>query len=184
MIQFDREHQVFKIDTKNTSYVMGVVSGRYLAHIYYGKYIESTDLGYVLDLDSSSLQDAVFNEGEKVTLLDRLPFEYSFAGTGDFRQSCLAVTSSAGQQGVELVYDSYEIFKGKPGLDGLPATFGDNAETLEVTLRDEVLNIRVVLSYSVFADSDALMRSCRVFNDSTEDVYLDCALSACLELGG
>lgn len=184
MIQFDREHQVFKIDTKNTSYVMGVVSGRYLAHIYYGKYIESTDLGYVLDLDSSSLQDAVLNEGEKVTLLDRLPFEYSFAGTGDFRQSCLAVTSSAGQQGVELVYDSYEMFKGKPGLDGLPATFGDNAETLEVTLRDEVLNIRVVLSYSVFADSDALMRSCRVFNDSTEDVYLDCALSACLELGG
>ena len=35
MIQFDREHQVFKIDTKNTSYVMGVVSGRYLAHFYY-----------------------------------------------------------------------------------------------------------------------------------------------------
>ena len=60
MIQFDREHQVFKIDTKNTSYVMGVVSGRYLAHIYYGKYIESTELGYVLNLDSSSLQDAVF----------------------------------------------------------------------------------------------------------------------------
>ena len=35
MIQYDRENQIFKIDTKGTSYVMGVVSGKYLAHLYY-----------------------------------------------------------------------------------------------------------------------------------------------------
>lgn len=183
MIQYDRENQIFKIDTKGTSYVMGVVSGKYLAHLYYGSYLDTTNLGYILDLDTDSLPDAVLNEGEKVTLFDKLPFEYSFAGIGDFRQSCLAVTSSAGQQGVELVYDSYEMLQGKPGLDGLPATFGDNAETLKITLKDTVLNIRIVLSYSVFADSDALMRSCQIFNDSTEDVFLDRVLSACLELG-
>lgn len=65
MIQFDREHQIFKIDTKGTSYVMGVVSGKYLAHLYYGSYLESTNLGYVLDLDTESLPDAVLNEGKR-----------------------------------------------------------------------------------------------------------------------
>lgn len=84
---------------------------------------------------------------------------------------------------MELVYDSYEMLSGKPELDGLPAVFGDNAETLKITLKDVVLDIRVVLSYSVFADSDALMRSCRVFNDGAEDIFLDRVLSACLELG-
>ncbi len=183
MIQFDREHQVFKIDTPHTSYVMGVVSGKYLSHIYYGNYIKTCDMGYLLDLGTDFLQEASLDEGEKVTLLDRLPFEYSFAGIGDFRQSCLEVVSSEGQRGVELVYDSYEMISGKPELTGLPAAFGGGAETLQITLKDPVLKLRVVLSYSVFADSDALMRSCQVINDGTEDVFLERVLSACLDLG-
>lgn len=183
MIQFDREHQVFKIDTPHTSYVMGVVSAKYLSHIYYGNYIKTCDMGYLLDLGTDFLQEASLDEGEKVTLLDRLPFEYSFAGIGDFRQSCLEVVSSEGQRGVELVYDSYEMISGKPELTGLPAAFGGGAETLQITLKDPVLKLRVVLSYSVFADSDALMRSCQVINDGTEDVFLERVLSACLDLG-
>ncbi len=183
MIQFDREHQVFKIDTPHTSYVMGVVSGKYLSHIYYGNYIKTCDMGYLLDLGTDFLQEASLDKGEKVTLLDRLPFEYSFAGIGDFRQSCLEVVSSEGQRGVELVYDSYEMISGKPELTGLPAAFGGGAETLQITLKDPALKLRVVLSYSVFADSDALMRSCQVINDGTEDVFLERVLSACLDLG-
>ena len=180
-ITFDEKAQVFKIDTEHTSYAMGVLGGTYLTHLYYGKKLQSTDLGYLLDFDEE-LKEVPLVEGQKVALLERPPFEYSFGGVGDFRQSCLEVTNKDGFSGVELVYDSYEIYQEKRGLTGLPATFGENGETLCITLKDGCLGLRVKLSYSVFADNDALIRSVEVINDGEEVLYLNKVLSACLDM--
>lgn len=122
------------------------------------------------------------NLREKVSFLDTYPMEYSFGGTGDFRESCITVTTEDGQQGLDLAYGGYRIYDGKEPLNGLPATWGTNSETLEITLEDEPTGIQVQLSYSVFADSDALVRSVKVINAGDQAVSLDGVLSACLDM--
>lgn len=122
------------------------------------------------------------NLREKVSFLDTYPMEYSFGGTGDFRESCITVTTEDGQQGLDLAYVGYRIYDGKEPLNGLPATWGTNSETLEITLEDEPTGIQVQLSYSVFADSDALVRSVKVINAGDQAVSLDGVLSACLDM--
>ena len=88
-----------------------------------------------------------------------------------------------GKTGVELFYDSYKIIAGKPALDGLPATFGDGAQTLCITLKDDVLKLEVELRYSVFEGNDAVIRSAVITNYGDKPLYIEKVLSACLELG-
>ena len=56
----------------------------------------------------------------------------------------------------ELFYDSFQVKKGKPALEGLPASFGkeDEVETLIIVCKDSVLGLKVELSYSVFEKQD------------------------------
>lgn len=183
MIFFDEKEQIFKIDTENTSYVMGIVDGKYLVHIYYGKKLSGTHLAYLLDMDEEYITDIHMNKGEKSAFLDRLPMEYPTSGMGDFRQSCIEVSENIGKYGTELFYDSYKIVEGKPELEGLPSTFGDGAQTLCITLKDEILKLKVELRYSVFEGNDAITRSVIVSNYGTNPLYIEKALSACLELG-
>ena len=83
--------------------------------------------------------------------------EYPTSGMGDFRQSCIEVAEDIGKYGVELYYESYEIIDGKPELEGLPSTFGDDVQTLCINLKDDILKLEVELRYSVFAGNDAVM---------------------------
>ncbi|MFR2592114.1 MAG: alpha-galactosidase [Butyribacter sp.] len=183
MIVFDGKENIFKIDTENNSYVMGIIDEKYLVHIYYGKKLSGTHLAYLLDMDQEYLNDIHINYGEKSSFLDRLPMEYPTAGMGDFRQSCIEAADTIGKTGVELFYDSYKIIAGKPALDGLPATFGDGAQTLCITLKDDVLKLEVELRYSVFEGNDAVIRSAVITNYGDKPLYIEKVLSACLELG-
>lgn len=183
MIVFDGKENIFKIDTENNSYVMGIIDEKYIVHIYYGKKLSGTHLAYLLDMDQEYLNDIHINYGEKSSFLDRLTMEYPTAGMGDFRQSCIEAADTIGKTGVELFYDSYKIIVGKPALDGLPATFGDGAQTLCITLKDDVLKLEVELRYSVFEGNDAVIRSAVITNYGDKPLYIEKVLSACLELG-
>ena len=114
--------------------------------------------------------------------MDTFPMEYSFTGTGDYRESCFTVLSKGGFRTTELIYDSHEILPFKPGLQGMPASFGDAVTTLLIHLVDKVLNIRVTLAYSVFEDADVIVRSASVQNESDDTVYLERVFSACLDM--
>ena len=65
MIVFDGKENIFKIDTENNSYVMGIIDEKYLVHIYYGKKLSGTHLAYLLDMDQEYLNDIHINYGEK-----------------------------------------------------------------------------------------------------------------------
>ena len=181
MISYDYNTNIFQLDTDNTSYVIGLTDGKYVGHVYYGKRLATTDLAYLLRIDEPPFVPSK-NLREKVSFLDTYPMEYSFGGTGDFRESCITVTTEDGQQGLDLTYVGHRIYEGKEPLNGLPATWGANSETLEITLEDEPTGIQVQLSYSVFADSDALVRSVKVINAGDQAVSLDGVLSACLDM--
>lgn len=125
------------------------------------------------------------NERDKAAFADAFPYEYSTSGTGDYRESCLSVRTAQGCRVCELTYAGYEIIDGKPELPGLPSTFaGENAsaETLEITCEDAHIGLKAVLCYSLFEDSDAIIRSVRLINEGTEALYIERVLSACMDL--
>lgn len=182
-IVFHEAEKTFQINTEDTSYLMAVIDNKYLGHVYYGRKMEDYRGNHLLRTEMVPFVPSV-NKRDKVAFADFFPTEYSTWGVGDYRESCLNIRNSDGYMGCELFYDSYRIFDGKPELEGLPSTFCGNTggQTLEITCVDPVLNIRVILRYSIFDDVDVIARSAEIINDSTKTLHIEKMLSACLDM--
>ncbi|MCR5778110.1 MAG: alpha-galactosidase [Lachnospiraceae bacterium] len=178
---YDERNRLWKLDTPNTSYVLGLVDGRFLAHIYYGAKVTDTDITYILRLNEGWKVPSKQPE-EYVSFMSALPMEFPVSGRGDYRESCINIKTEDGQEGLELIYDSYQIYDGKNDLKGLPSSFGDNVQTLEITLKDTIVGVEAVLSYSVFEGSDVIARSVKVKNAGDRIIHLTKLLSSCIEL--
>lgn len=72
-------------------------------------------------------------------------------------------------------YQSHTIIDGKPSLEGLPATFGtgESVTTLVVHLFDEHSSVAADISYSVFPEHDAIVRSVKVTNRSQKQITVE-----------
>ena len=185
-IRYEEATRIFQLDTPHTSYVMGVQDEfGYLLHYYYGNKLELRDLSYLARTKEPPYTPDR-NAREKLAFLGSAPFEYPTGGVGDFRTHCLELRSGSGFNGVELAYKSHKIYPGKQKLEGLPASFGTESEcdSLEIILEDTILDLQVVLQYSVFRDLDVITRSVRVTNRGGKEkvIYLTKVLSACLDL--
>ncbi|MCD8021232.1 MAG: alpha-galactosidase [Clostridiales bacterium] len=182
-IVFDKEKEVFLLQTERTTYGITIVDDRYVEHLYYGRKIEDTDIRYLLREEEYPTPPSS-NRREEVSFLNCAQMEYSETGMGDFRESAFCVRSTDGFRAGELAYEGYEIQKGKPEIPGLPATWGSEEDvmTLKIFCQDALLRIRVTLLYSVFAGTDAIARSVIVENGGTEAFYLEKVLSACLDM--
>ncbi len=181
-ISVNKEQNIFCVSTKNTSYIMGVLNGQYLLHMYYGSKMEDLDCKYLMRFEDDTPHAGWIFRSNRQWVFERASFEYPAYGTGDYRETCLKVRDEGGHRVCELSYDSYRIYKGKPSLHGMPAIFADNAETLEITLKDDLLGLKVLLRYSVLEDSDAIIRSAVAVNEGGQKLYLERMLSACLDL--
>ena len=70
-------------------------------------------------------------------------------------------------------------------MKSLPATYTEEAseaDTLEITLFDSVINAELILIYTIFNNESAIARSCRFINKGKEDLELTNAMSMCLDL--
>ena len=177
------DKKLFQLNTENTTYVIGLSPEGYVGHVYYGPLLHGEPDLYPLRMDEPPFTPSV-NKREKSSFLDRFPMEYPTGGVGDYRESCLNIRNAQGRMGCEIFFDSYEIFKGKRPLTGLPASFGteDEVETLEITCKDPVLDLVVVLSYSVFTKENVITRSVRVKNEGSEALKVEKIYSACLDM--
>lgn len=183
-ITYNEETRIFKLDTPRTSYCIAVVDEEnFLGHVYYGASLGTDDLGYLLRTGEPPFVPSA-NNRERTSFLDTFPMEYTGHNLGDYREGTLSVRTLSGHTGVALSYISHAIYDGKKALEGLPATFGekDECKTLEITCEDPTLGLQVVLSYSVFADTDAIARSVRIVNNGSEAIYLTKVLSACIDM--
>lgn len=181
MISYDNETKIFHLDTPHTSYCMALIDGRYLSHLYYGERIGRSDLTYLLRLHDYILPPSE-RPDEMATFWDRLPHEYPTEGRGDFRETCLGARNAGGLLSLEPVLTDWKIHREKKTIPGLPASFGDNAQTLEIDLTDKVSGLALQLFYTVFQDADVVVRSAAVRNGGKAPIYLNRALSACLSL--
>ena len=184
MIRFDEANKVFYLETKNTTYAIGIWNNEKLFHLYWGKRLVNP-LGEVTLENYLSRTHVAKDIGGKYTS-DVLPFEYSTYGTADMRIPSAEFTFADGSRISKLTYKSYKIENGKPKLEGLPATYaedGDKVMTLKIRLTDELQNVDVILSYSVFEDLDAIARNVRIVNNG-DKLLLDSVMSATVDFYG
>ncbi|MEE0419839.1 MAG: alpha-galactosidase [Lachnospiraceae bacterium] len=175
---------LFTLQTRNGTYQMKVNTYGFLIHQYYGKKVEAQDMGYLLTEQDIGFSGNPWDVGENREFsLDVMPQEYTGDENGDFRIPSIAVEYEDGSRGLDLRYDSYRIMPGKYALKGLPAMYGDSqdANTLEIVLRDRVAAIEIALLYSVWEDYDIITRSVRVINRGESSVCLQRAASICLD---
>lgn len=181
MISFQRESGIFILNTKNTSYQMRLVGGKYLAHLYYGKRVKDavTHLQY----------PPIYHLNENSPRFDvDLPIEESlwevpFVGQGDERPAMIKVRTSSGDTDSYFSYKRHRILKQKPSLAPLPSLRGDGAKTLEIVLEDALIGLELTLWYTVYEDCDVISRSYKLKNKGNTIELLKAA-SLCLDLEG
>ena len=183
-ITYFETDRVFKLDTPNTSYLIGIVDEEnFIGHMYYGKKIPDVKFA-----DWMRIHEAPYvpskNNRDRLSFLDSFPMEYPTHGTGDFRSSAFEIKTESGHHVCSLAYTEHLIYKGKPELKGLPATFGgkEDCETLELICEDKLLKLKVTLIYTAFTSIDAITRSVRIENEGEEVITLEKVLSASFDL--
>lgn len=181
---FLEEEKIFKLDTRNTTYVIAVVDDeQFLGHVYYGKKLKEVHLDGLLRIHENPFVPSR-NNRDRVSFLDSFPMEYPAHGLGDYRESCINIRTEKGNVGLALSYVSHKITEGKDGLEGLPASFGKagECETLKILCEDKVTGLQVILQYGIFDEADVITRSVKVVNTGKEDLYLTKVYSACLDM--
>lgn len=180
-IHYDSRRQIFHLQSKDSSYIVQLVKSAYPAHLYWGPKLAAERFASAYyTVERSSFSPNYIGE-DRTFSFDTLPHEYPAYGTGDFREPALEVRFKDGSTVSDLRYREHRIFAGKPGLEGLPATYAEaeaEAETLEITLQDELSGLTAVLSYTVFNEIDAITRSVRLENGGSDPVTLERVLSA------
>lgn len=176
--------KIFNLETKNTLYQMKVDRFGVLNHLWYG---EKTDccMDYLLDYPDAGFSGNIYEaENERTYSLNTLPQEYSTSGVGDFRISAISVTHEDGSNALDLRIREYQIKKGKYEIPGLPAVYAkeDEAETLEITLKDTATEAEVILKYGVFEKEDVITRSVVVKNSGKTPIVINKVHSMCLDI--
>ena len=183
-IKINEETGLFQLITKNTEYQMKADKYGVLKHLWYGEKT-GTDMEYLLKYPDVGFSGNIYEaENDRTYSLDTLPLEYCCEGVGDYRIPAVAMTNPDGSTALDLRYQSYRISKGKYSISGLPAVYADEneADTLEVILKDTVSDIEVTLKYGIIEKLDIITRCVSISNMGTEPVTLTRAASLCLDI--
>lgn len=178
------KNKVFKLDTKDTSYIFAVGEGNMLLHQYYGAYVSDDDLHYYARYQRHGgvcPKPAFPTEEYFSTDVNRM--EYSVNGTGDYRISALQIKDNGGRASTDIRYVSHKIYAGKPTIPGMPATYAneDEADTLEIDAIDKHTGALVTLFYTVFKNYSVITRHVRVKNTSDKSFDIERIYSACVD---
>ena len=184
-IYFEPQSQTFHLTNGKISYLMKVMPNGQLGQLYFGKAVRHrASFDHLFEMTTRSMTACVYEDDDSFSL-DHVKQEYPSYGTGDFRCPAVRILQANGSDITNFTYVSHAITPGKPALEGLPATYceaDDEAETLCITLRDELIGMRVDLLYTLFSGHAALARSVRLVNEGGEVVTIDAAMSLCLDL--
>lgn len=190
-IIYDKNKRTFTLETEMTTYQMQVDPFGFLLHLYYGKRVQGC-MDYLLTYYDRGFSGNPYDAGNDRTYsMDALPQEFPCLGNGDYRSPALILKNENGAYSCDLRYQGHRILNGKYSIPGLPAVYaGENeAETLEIILKDRTAQVEVRLLYGVLPKLDIITRSTVVKNCRSEEnrhpevpcIYLEKVQSACLD---
>lgn len=182
---FNEKTKEFHLYNKEISYLMKIMRNGQLGQLYFGKRVPHKDNFDYLTENAYRPNTSYVYEDEYSFSLEHLKQEYPAYGTTDYRMPAVEIRQENGSTITDFVYQSHRIYKGKPALEGLPATYtedGDEADTLEIRLRDELIQMDLILLYTIFQNENAIARSARFENNGNQDLYINTAMSLNLDL--
>ena len=182
-ITFDEKRKIFKLDTLDSTYAIGIREG-YLIHLYYGKKIPDDNLWSLPFRGGfATISPKNVHVDDNRFSLDVQPMEYSCNGSGDYRLAALSIKDSMGRTTTDIRYLDHKIYDGKPKLKGLPATYCNDdseAQTLEIITVDSFTGARVTLYYTAFAGYSVITESVKVENTGKETFEIEKVASCCV----
>jgi len=183
-ILFHENSSQFHLFNDKISYVLGVHLTGELAHIYYGKKVNDTD-NFIIQHSKGTKPMMCSPYYDEDFCPELVGYEYPSFGTGDFRTPAYEILQENGSRVTKFEYLGYEILEGKPGIDGLPASYvnaPDEAKTLVVILGDKITDVELKLYYTIFRDYPVIARHCEFINKGQSEVSITRALSMNIEL--
>lgn len=184
-IYFHERSKEFHLSNGSISYVIKVLENGQMGQLYFGSAIpDKEDYGYYVDLAHRPMTSYLF-EGNLKYSLEHIRQEYPSYGTTDYREPAFEILQKNGSRISDFVYKGHVIYGGKPQLEGLPATYVENeeeAETLEITLVDNLTETEMILTYTIFKEFPAIARNTKFIQRGETPVALTRAMSACLDL--
>ena len=147
-INFNKEKETFHLKSKNTSYLIKLVKGKYPAHLYWGKRLEgSLDFDHKIRFGDRPVTSIIKEDNLS---LEIMPQEYPAYGNTDYGVPAYKILQENGSRTTNAVYSQHRIYKGKNNLEDLPASYSkeaDQVESLEIDLVDQTANFKITLKY-------------------------------------
>lgn len=184
-IIFHKETKEFHLYNDEISYIFCILRNGQPGQIYYGKKInDRNSFQHLLEYSLRDMAPCTY-EGDRTFSMEYLKQEYPSYGHGDMRYPAYEISQEDGSRITEFTFEGYEIRKGKRKLEGLPAVYTETdkeAETLEIFLRDEIINTRMVLSYTIFEDLPVITRNTKFIHEGKRSIVLNQAMSLNVDL--
>jgi alpha-galactosidase len=184
MIKVNEDRLEFHLTNGKVSYLFRVMDKiQQLEHLYFGKSIHHrNNFDYFTEREVRPSNNQF--EGDHTTSLEHIRQEYPSFGSTDFRYPAQQIRYPLGDRISNFEYASFNIIEGKPRLEGLPATYvetKEEAETLEVILKDQYSELSLHLFYTIFKGRSVIARSARFTNSGLETYLIENAMSVSID---
>lgn len=184
-ITVDRQHN-YHLQTQSTSYLMGLLENGELGHFYYGaRLAEPVNFADLRQHDVQSLEPVLSTEHADFSS-DRIMQEYPSFGHGDFHYPAYQIQYENGARISEWQFIGDEITNGKAELNGLPSASAPvddrHVQTLKVHFQEAQSGLQLTLNYTVFEQTDVIVRSATFENRGQQELKVPRALSLALDL--
>ena len=183
-IIFHKQSKCFHLYNDEVSYIMRIMENGQLENLYYGKKIhDKEDFAYFHDEAMRSQMSVCIPEPGLLSM-QYTRQEYPSYGTGDYRSPAVTIAQENGSRIIDFKYAGHEIYSGKKEILPLPATYvegKEEAETLEVTLHDNVMDTDLILSYTIYEAYPVITRNTKFVHKGKEKIVLERAMSASVE---
>ncbi len=183
-IIFHNESMTFHLYNDDISYIFRVMENRQLEQIHFGNKV--ADRASFTHLNTTSPRNFAPETpcDREYLSLTHTKQEYPSYGSGDYRDGAVTISQKNGSSISDFKYKSHEIYCGKRDILPLPATYvetEDEADSLEITLYDDVSETELLLKYTIYNQLNAITRSAKFTQEGDCEVVLDRALSACID---
>lgn len=184
-ILYHHSSKTFHLYNNHISYIFKILPSHDLAQLYFGKRIHDKDnFDYLLELAHRPMSPCYYQDN-LIYSREHIKQEFPVAFTGDYKLPAIDVKLPNGSRVLEFEYSFHEIIHGKSKLPDLPATYCTNdkeATTLKIYLIDKLINLKLVLSYTIFEQLPVIARNSYIQNLSEENIQLENLMSFSLDL--
>lgn len=183
-IRHDASAGIFHLYNDEVSYVIRIMENGQPENLYYGKRISEEDPLGLYHEEAMRSQMSVCVPEPGLLSMHYMRQEYPSYGTGDYRSPAFSILQENGSRITEFCCVGHTIEPGKPSLLPLPATYteaDDEAQTLQIRLRDALLGTDLVLLYTIYEKYPVITRSARFEHHGPAPVVLERAMSLSVE---